>query len=292
MDIFYSRVELFFEQVMGRLPELLVALLILVVFHFLARGAKRLYQKVLDRSPINSSNVQFFGKLIYAFVFIIGVLVALNIIGLYGVATSILASGGITAVILGFAFKDIGENFLAGFFMAFSRPFTNGDLIETEGIMGRVKNIELRHTHIRTANGCDVFVPSSQLLAKPLFNYTRDGLRRGSFVIGIDYRDDAQNACEILLDMLKEEQKLATNPNANVLITGFTPNYIELTVYFWIKVDIRRQEILLSNTKSQLMEKARTTLIEHDFTFSSEVSTAVDMRKLDVHLQNKSNDAK
>ncbi|MEL7832593.1 mechanosensitive ion channel family protein [Fodinibius sp. Rm-B-1B1-1] len=292
MDILYSKFEGLFEEVMERLPELMFALLTLIVFHFLARGAKRVYQKVLDRSPINSSNVQFFGKLIYGFVFIIGILIALNIIGLYGVAASILASGGITAVILGFAFKDIGENFLAGFFMAFSRPFTNGDLIETEGIMGRVKNIELRHTHIRTANGCDVFVPSSQLLAKPLFNYTRDGLRRGSFVIGIDYRDDAQNACKILLDMLKQEQKLTVNPSPNVLITGFTPSYIELTVYFWIKVDVKRQEVLLSNLKSQLMDRARTTLIKHNFTLSSEVSTAVDMNELDVYLQNRATDNK
>jgi len=69
---------------------------------------------------------------------LLGVLIGLNILGFYGLVTSILASGGITAVVLGFAFKDIGENFLAGFFMAFSRPFRTGDLIASEGLAIRI----------------------------------------------------------------------------------------------------------------------------------------------------------
>lgn len=288
MEILYARFEELFEQFMEKLPEFFFALLVLVLFHFLARGGQKVYKNVLDKTSLTSSNVKFFGKLIYALIFLVGILIALNILGLSGVATSILASGGITAVILGFAFKDIGENFLAGFFMAFSRPFTNGDLIETEGVIGRVRNIELRHTHIRMANGCDVFVPSSQLLAKPLFNYTRDGLRRGSFTVGIDYRDDAEKACRVLLDVIKENGRVVEKPEAMVQTTGFTPNFVELTGYFWIKVDTSKQEIFLANIKSELMDQARTALLQNDFTFSSEVSTAVDMSDVKVRLDNSS----
>jgi len=284
MEILYARFEELFEQFLERLPELLFALLVLILFHFLARGGRKIYKNILDKTSLASSNVNFFGKLIYALIFLVGILVALNILGLSGIATSILASGGITAVILGFAFKDIGENFLAGFFMAFSRPFTNGDLIETEGVVGRVQNIELRHTHIRMANGCDVFVPSSQLLSKPLYNYTRDGLRRGSFTVGIDYQDDAQKACQILLDVIRRNEKVIENPVPAVQTTGFTPNYIELSGHFWIKVDTTRQEVFLANVKSELMDQARVSLIHNNFTFSSEVSTAVDMSEVNVRL--------
>lgn len=292
MDILYGRLEKLFEQFMEKLPELFFALLVLVLFHFLARGIRKIYKNVLDRTPLSSSNVTFFGKLIYGLIFLVGILIALNILGLSGIATSILASGGITAVILGFAFKDIGENFLAGFFMAFSRPFTNGDLIETEGVIGRVRNIELRHTHIRMANGCDVFVPSSQLLAKPLYNYTRDGLRRGSFTIGIDYRDDAQKACGILLEVVKENENVVDKPEPMVQTTGFTPNFVELTGYFWIRVDTSKQEVFLADVKSELMEQARTALVQNDFTFSSEVSTAVDMNEINVRLDEASKTSK
>jgi len=286
MEILYRRFEELFEQFLEKLPELLFAVIILILFHFLAKGGRKIYKNVLDKTPLTSSNVNFFGKLIYTLIFLIGILVALSILGLSGIATSILASGGITAVILGFAFKDIGENFLAGFFMAFSRPFTSGDLIETEGVIGRVQNIELRHTHIRMANGCDVFIPSSQLLAKPLYNYTRDGLRRGSFTIGIDYRDDAEKACRILLEVIKDNENVVGNPDPMVQTTGFTPNFVELTGFFWIKVDVSKQEIFLANVKSELMDQARTALVKNDFTFSSEVSTAVDMSEVNVRLDN------
>ncbi len=288
MEILYRRFEELFEQFLEKLPELLFAVIILILFHFLAKGGRKIYKNVLDKTPLTSSNVNFFGKLIYALIFLIGILVALNILGLSGIATSILASGGITAIILGFAFKDIGENFLAGFFMAFSRPFTSGDLIETEGVIGRVQNIELRHTHIRMANGCDVFIPSSQLLAKPLYNYTRDGLRRGSFTIGIDYRDDAEKACRILLEVIKDNENVVGNPDPMVQTTGFTPNFVELTGFFWIKVDVSKQEIFLANVKSELMDQARTALVKNCFTFSSEVSTAVDMSEVNVRLDNTS----
>ncbi len=288
MEILYRRFEELFEQFLEKLPELLFAVIVLVLFHFLAKGGRNIYKNVLEKTPLTSSNVNFFGKLIYALIFLIGILVALNILGLSGIATSILASGGITAVILGFAFKDIGENFLAGFFMAFSRPFTNGDLIETEGVVGRVQNIELRHTHIRQADGCDVFVPSSQLLAKPLYNYTRDGLRRGSFTVGIDYRDDAEKACRILLEVVKENDNVIKRPESMVQTTGFTPNFVELTGYFWIKVDVSKQEIFLANVKSELMDQARKALVANNFTFSSEVTTAVDMSEVNVRLEDTS----
>jgi small-conductance mechanosensitive channel len=281
-----------FQDLANRLleltPEIILALVILVLFHFLAKGIRKIYKNVLDNTPLTSSNVNFFGKLIYALIFIVGILIALNILGFSGVATSILASGGITAVILGFAFKDIGENFLAGFFMAFSRPFTAGDLIETEGILGRVKNIEIRHTHLRTADGCDVFIPSSQLLSKPLYNYTRDGLRRGSFTVGIDYRDNAEKACHILLEVVKENKNVVNYPEPMVQTTGFTPSFVELTGYFWIRVDVSKQEIFLANVKSELMDKVRIALVDNDFTFSSEVSTAVDMSEVNVRLDDTS----
>jgi len=292
MEILYSRFEELFNQFLEKLPELLFALIALILFHFLARGGRKIYKNILNKTPLTSSNVNFFGKLIYGLIFLVGILVALNILGLSGIAASILASGGITAVILGFAFKDIGENFLAGFFMAFSRPFTNGDLIETEGIIGRVQNIELRHTHIRMADGCDVFVPSSQLLSKPLYNYTRDGLRRGSFTIGIDYRDDATKASQILLEVIKKNKHAVDKPEPTVQTTGFMPSFVELTGYFWIKVDVSKQEIFLANITSELMEQARKALVQNNFTFSSEVSTAVDMSDINVRLDNSSESLK
>ena len=285
MDTLINRFQNFSDQILENAPEIIGAILIVVIAHFVGRGARKIYRRVLNRGDLSPTHQTFFGKLLYGFVLLLGILMALNILGFYGMVTSILASGGITAVILGFAFKDIGENFLAGFFMAFSRPFQTGDLIESEGLKGRVQMIEMRHTHIRTSDGCDVFIPSAQLLSKPLHNYTRDGLRRGSFSVGIDYGDDADRACELLLEEVEKDDKVISKPQPAVQITGFTPAYVELTVYFWIEVDTRMQEIYLGVVRSRLMDACRTLLSENGYTFSSGVSNALELPEVKVDLR-------
>lgn len=277
--------ESFANSSLEKAPEIILAIVVILLAHFIGRGVQKLYRKVLNRGEVSPTHRSFFGKIIYGLIMLLGILMALNILGFYRLVTSILASGGITAVILGFAFRDIGENFLAGFFMAFSRPFRTGDLIESEGLSGRVQNIELRHTHIRTADGCDVYIPSAQLLSKPLYNYTRDGLRRGSFSIGIDYGDDADRACRLILGEIRKDDKVIKDPGPVVQITGFNPSYVELTVYFWIEVDITMQEVYLGMVKSRLMDHCRALLADRGFTFSSGVSNALEMRELNVNVK-------
>ena len=150
--------------------------------------------------------------------------------------------------------------------------------------MGRVQLIELRHTHVRTGDGCDVFIPSAQLFTKPLHNYTIDGLRRGSFTVGIDYGDDPNHATEVLLKTVKSVKKVLKKPAPSVVIKGFDPDFVELQVSFWINV--RDQESGLPAIRTNVMNKCRQALIEHEFTFSADVSTAVELAPVRVNVEN------
>jgi len=209
--------------------------------------------------------------------FFFGFIIFLNLIGYSTLAASLVAGGGLTAVMLGFAFKDIGENFIAGFFLAYNRPFNNNDVIESGGIMGRVKSIELRHTHIRTGDGCDVFVPSVQLFTKPLFNYTLDGLRRGNFSIGIDYGDDSEIALEIVHSVTATTKGVLKKPPVSAQIRAFTPDYVEIQVHFWISA--RDQEMTLPRVRSTAMNSCRLKLIEGGFTLSSDTVSNIHLKK-------------
>lgn len=282
METIQGRIHEMGQQLLVHIPEIIFAIVTLAIFHFLGHGLRLAYRRVLKRRRLSSAHITFFGKLIYGIVLLVGILLALNIIGLYGLAGSILASGGITAIALGFAFRDIGENLMAGFFLAFSRPFNPGDLIDSEGLVGRVKTIELRHTHIRTEEGCDVFIPSGQIFKKPLKNYTRDGLQRANFTIGIDYGDDAEKACALLTERINKIDIVLDDPPASVQIQGFTPTYVELAVYFWINA--MNPEISLPAKKTKVMQQCRLALMEEKFTFSSGVTTALEMDQLKVKM--------
>jgi len=266
-------------------PRLLIGLFALVVVYMVGKGVASGVLQILKRSSFPSTYHSFFSKLIKGVALFLGVILFLNLIGYGTLAASLLAGGGLTAVMLGFAFKDIGENFLAGFFLVFSRPFNKNDVIETDGITGTVKEIQLRHTHIRTAEGCDVFVPSAQLFTKPLFNYTLDGLRRGSFTVGIDYSNDAEKAIEILLEITNTTTGVLDEPKSGVSVSSLLPSYIELSITFWINA--KDQEHGLAIVRSRLMNRIKNALRDHGFTLSSDVTTALTMETLDVSVSQK-----
>lgn len=273
-----------YERMIAFLPRLLMAIIVVFIIYTIGKWLAKGMVRFLKRSSIPKTYHDYFGKLIKMVGAFVAFVVFLNLIGYQTLAASLLAGGGLTAVMLGFAFKDIGENFLAGFFLAFSRPFTTDDVIETDGILGQVKGIELRHTHIRTGDGCDVFVPSAQLFTKPLHNYTLDGLRRGSFTVGIDYGDDAEKAAELLLETAKTTEGVLELPKASVQIKGFNQNFVELQVFFWIRA--KNQEASLSVVRTRAMNNCRKMMIDQNFTLSSNITTALDMNPIEVLLRN------
>lgn len=278
LDAFINEFELFVDFI----PRLLTAVVVAVLIYVIARIMARIVVTILTRTAMPITYHEFFRKLVSGIGIFIAFIIFLNLIGYSTLAASLVAGGGLTAVMLGFAFKDIGENFLAGFFLAFSRPFNTDDVIESENIMGRVKSIQLRQTHIRTADGCDVFVPSSQLFIKPLRNYTLDGLRRGSFSVGIDYNDDTEKALDIILKTISETRGVLKRPAPSTGIKGFDPSFVEIQAFFWISS--KDQELNLSTVRTRAMESVRKALIENGFTFSSDMTTAIDMRPLDVNV--------
>jgi small-conductance mechanosensitive channel len=271
MEILMESLRQDWHGLLQILPRLGISLVIIVLFLWFGKLAGRGLARVLRRGDLTGTHVSFFRIVVQWTLTIVGVIVALNLMGLRGLAAGLLAGGGITAVVLGFAFRGIGENFLAGFFLAFSRPFNVGDLIQSRELMGVVKGIELRYTHVRTADGRDIFIPSAQIFSDPLVNFTRDGLRRPSFTVGIDYANDSQLARQLLLDTVRGVDGVLKDPQPIATISSFTQDYVELEVCFWI--DTFRRDINLVQIRTEAMERCRRVLLDHAFTVSSNVST-------------------
>jgi small-conductance mechanosensitive channel len=278
-DIIDLQLQRFIEAV----PQIAGAVVALIVLFMVGHFAGKGIEKILGRGRTKEvKQIRLITRLVRWAFNLMGIVIALNILGLGQIAASFLAAGGVMAVVLGFAFREIGENLLAGLFLSFSRSFNVGDIIESNGIRGIVKYIEIREVHIRTGDGCDIFIPSAMIYKNPLHNFTRDGLRRGDFVVGIDYGDDPELARELLLATVQRYEKTLEEPPPSVRISGFNPNYIELQVYFWINTFT--ETAVLSDVRSQLMNVCHRALSENNFTFSSNVSLAVDMKPVDVKL--------
>lgn len=269
-------------DVVGRaedlLPEILAAGFTLVLFglagQLLGSGVGRL----LRAQRSQNRYARIITRLVRIAFLLVGVVLGLQILGLTAVATSLLATGGLLAVILGFAFREIGENLLAGLFLGVSRSFDVGDLIESSGHIGKVREIDLRQVWIRSSDGRDIFIPSAQIFRNVLVNYTRDGLRRGDFVVGVDYSDDIPRARELLLACTRAVSDVLDEPEPSVRISEFEASYCEIQIFFWIDTEVGPG---LSEVRSDVMSACLRVLRDEGYTLSSDVSTAVAVTQVD-----------
>ena len=235
-DRIITAFETFYADLVDRAPQVLVGLIFLVIFVLLGWLIRRVVTRRLSKGKTDRLMVNFTGRTLFIIFVIIGAVIFLNQLGLGQAVKGVLAGAGVSAIILGFAFKDLGENFLAGFFLAFSRPFSPGDVIEVEGFKGTVRMLNLRNTHIRTFDGKDIFIPNAMLIKNPLLNYTRDGLLRYNFVVGIDYQHDMKEAAALITEALNDHPNLVKTGEMEpfIMLESFGASTINLGVYYWV----------------------------------------------------------
>jgi small-conductance mechanosensitive channel len=143
---------------------------------------------------------------------------------------SLFAGLGIGAVAIGFAFQDIFENFLAGMLLMARDKMRMGDVIECEGIVGKVERITLRETHVRSLSRELTVVPNSVLFKNPVEILTDDKLRRHEVVIGVAYDTDLDEAAEVIEKAVKSIDGIAHEEGLDIFAKEFNSSSIDFLV--------------------------------------------------------------
>ena len=213
----------------------------------------------------------FLARVIYFALVVLGIVIVLQIIGLGGAAASLLAGAGIGAFVIGFAFKDIGENFLAGIMMAFKRPFNIGDVIETGDVTGKVVGLSLRDTQIKTFAGKDVFIPNGTIMNNPIINRTIDGYLRYDFTVGLDYEDNLKEGVAIIKKTVQETPGVLDIPGkqVNVLLEELAVSTVNVTAYLWIDMD--DPKTVGVNVLSEAMERTVVALAKAGYYLPADI---------------------
>lgn len=198
-------------------------------------------------------------------------MLALQVAGLSGIATGLLTAVGGGAIILGFAFQDIGKNFLAGIILAFNRPFNINDTIKIDDIFGKVKELNFRYSHIKTFDGRDIYIPNSDVLTKPVANYTADGFYRVEFTVGIGYEDDIESAKKLIENILDQNEEIVKDDEHEnfVIEDELASSTVNLVVYFWVDtVDYRRASRVL---RGSVIRQVKEKLFEEGFNLPADI---------------------
>lgn len=178
MQLIQGKLERWGVYAIRMLPNLVVAIIILAIFVLIARLVKRFSEKILGRLSHRESLSGLASAILYTIVIGVGIMVSLEVLNLDKAVSSLLAGVGILGLALGFAFQDLTANFISGTFIAIKRPFDVGHIIETNGFVGRIEDIQLRATKMNTIAGLHVIIPNKDIFQKPIINYSLTGRRR------------------------------------------------------------------------------------------------------------------
>ncbi|WP_215224406.1 mechanosensitive ion channel family protein [Echinicola shivajiensis] len=253
------------------IPGIILGLVIIILGYLIAKKIGSLTQQKISRRSSDPLMSKFLGNAVKIGLFILAIIWAMNIAGLGAITAFLLTSLGASAIIIGFAFKDIGENFISGIILAFNRPFNVNDTVEIGELFGKIKSLEFRYTKLKTFDGRDVYIPNSDVLKKPVINYTEDGFFRWDFVVGLAYEDDLDQAKEIIMETV--------NKHPSIVQDGIHENYVaedalatstvNLKVFFWVNTFEFRKEAVM--VKGEIIKQVKQALETNGFALPSDI---------------------
>lgn len=216
------------------LPYVAVAIVILTVAWVGAKLVTWIARRVLVRRLDAPLLREVLARVAGALLFLVGLYIVLRISGLTRLAVSVLGGTGLLGLIIGIAFRDITENFLASIFLSTQRPFEQGDLVEIAGQLGYVQRLTMRATLLMTLEGNHVQVPNATVYKSTIQNFTSNPNRRVSFSVGIGYDDAIAEAQHVALQVLAEHPAVLKDPEPWVLVDTLGSATVNLRVYFWL----------------------------------------------------------
>ncbi|RZJ65586.1 MAG: mechanosensitive ion channel [Flavobacterium sp.] len=262
-----KNLESYYNKIVDVTPKLLLALIVIVLAWMIAARVKMFADVRLKKRMHDALLATFIANLLKAVLIIIGFFIMFRIVGLTSIASSILAGAGISAFIIGFALKDIGENFLAGILLAFKRPFSVGDIIESTGVKGKVIALNLRDTQIKS-DGKDIYIPNAVLIKNTLINYNRGGFLLQDFTVGLEYGSDYNKAIALVKSVLEAENDIVKEGFKNVVvISGIVGAAPQLNVRYWVKTDSMFSD---GRIRSEVLIAIFTILKENGFVIKKE----------------------
>ncbi|MDQ6478937.1 mechanosensitive ion channel family protein [Dyadobacter sp. LHD-138] len=234
VDPIFIKLDSWFDLSISYVPNVLIAILLLVIFRFLAGYGGRLMANVLAKASQNEALVSLVSALTRIVILTTGLFFALGILGLEKTVTSMVAGAGVLALALGFAFQDLTTNFISGAFIAIQRPIKVGDIIETNGFTGKVKSINLRSVIIDNLAGQQVEIPSKDIFQKPITNFTHSGERRVQIDCGVGFTEDLALVEKISLEAMHSLGFLSATRSVDFSYVKFGASTIDFQVQFWI----------------------------------------------------------
>ncbi len=227
----YSEQIMFFLTTYGL--QVIGAIIILIIGRIIAGIGRNITRKILTKSNSDPAIISFVGSLVYFLILIFTVLAALAKFGIQ--TASFVAILGAAGFAIGFALQGSLANFAAGVLILVLRPFKVGDVIDAAGVLGGVKEIQLFTTVIATPDNIKIMVPNGKIFGDVIKNITGYDTRRVDMVVGIGYGSDIQKAINVMLGLIKADNRIMTDPEPQIAVSELADSSVNFVVRPWVK---------------------------------------------------------
>ena len=223
------------KSVLSYLPKLFLSIIVVLLFYFLAKIAKKYILKLYAKAATNYIEIGYIvSTIVYIFFIVSGIFIALQILGLEQVLTKLLAGAGVLGIIAGFAFKDVASNLFAGLLLKIQQPFGKDDWVEIDSTFGKVIEIGWITTDIKTVTGQQVFVPNQLIYNNTFTSYTAFHKRRVVFSSGVSYGDDLTLVKTVALQEAAQVPNVLADEPIDFYFTDIGASTYNFELRFWI----------------------------------------------------------
>ena len=284
-SLIWQEVEQSWQLFLLKLPAIGIGLLLFVVIFLVARPFSLLLVKPLVYMNHSQLVTLVTRRLLSFLIILFGFYLFLRFAGLSEFAVAVLSGTGVMGLIIGFAFKDIAENFIASLLLSIQKPFKIDDVIEVDGRLGVVNQVTARATTLVDFDGDHIQIPNATVYKNIIRNVTANPKSRGKFVIGIGYDSSIIESQKIALRVLTQTDSVLSDPEPQVLVDVLASSTVNLKVYFWIN---SHQHSLLK-VSSYLMRTIMREFEQHGISMPDDAREIIFPQGIVVHQADDTN---
>ena len=274
----YTTTRELLRDIVGNLPSLVGAIIVAGITWGVAKLVRYVAYSWAKQTEGDSNTELLIGRLSYGAVWVIGIVIALGVMGLdFG---ALLGALGLTSVAIGFSLKDVLSNYISGVILLAARPFRINDQVVIGNYEGTITQIQLRATTMKTYDGRVVYIPNQEVFQASIINNTASPRRRSSVLVGIDYGEDIGEATSVIDRVLSRMEEVETTPNPDVLVNELAASTVNLEIRFW--VDSRRSGFLA--TTSRVAKAVKEALESADIDMPTDIYTLI-LREMPEQIQ-------
>lgn len=268
------------QSFVAAIPRFVLAIVLIAFFYVVGRLVRAAIEKGSADDEISRRTLRIaLGRIAHGTIAIVGLLVSITAAFPGFTPGNLIGTLGIGGVAIGFAFKDIFENFLAGILILVTRPFRIGDQIIYGSYEGTVEEIHTRATYLRTYDGRRVVVPNAQLFTNSVTVNTAFGTRRLEYDFKVGTWIDVDRARQILMRVLASAEDVLPDPQADVVVTAFDGMTTTLRARWWSRSQIG--DVLLA--QDRVLAAARRALTEANIGLSAPAGQVVNQTAPESH---------